>query len=357
MTMHLWPILLFFAALCYLAAASTIGRAVLPRLVSLDQVSRRGWRDGWLPLFLALPLACLTASSAATGAPVWAATAPALLAPSLAALLALGLAALAKGPRGSADSQPGGDDAAPWHLFLWGLVGLLLLLQAASDRLEVWQGQCVLTGAILLFWLGLPEVSRGGLHLIDESHASGLSGPGPVLAGFLALLAAGGAWFGGAGLAGTMDAVRSAAGPSLLLLAGLAGLTLAWPLRQVAARLGPRALVATAAMTAAFACWLGLGLWTLGNLLGRLSPGYGSAREQLGQLHDEFLYNQTIWFPANGVGHAAFAAVVLIAAPLVFLGARSLAGGRTLALAAGGASFLALLGLIGAGIVGLFLAI
>jgi hypothetical protein len=360
-----WPILLLLAACSFLAVVVLIVRSLLPRVAVLDRVSQRGWLEGWLPLFLALPLAGLTAASAAGGAPIAAATAPALLSPSLAALVALSLHLLRR--RGG---QPTGTEGAAaergpaGHVLLWCVTGLILLLLAASDQLHIWQGQCLLTGAIILFWYGLPDVSRGGLRLVDGNHAAGLTGATPLLVGALALLAAVLTWAGGAGLTaglglgpglGGDEAAGSMrlAGGTLMLVAALAAAVLVAPLLAIAGRLGARGLLAAGAVTSALTCWLALGGWTLGSMAAKIAPTSGPWGQQAASLLSQFMYDPRLWYPVNGLGRTAFAAVTLLAAPLLFVALRTEAAGRMLAILAGLLAALAVLGLAFAGAVAL----
>ncbi len=352
MALPLWPILFLAAGACLLGSLLLVTRALLPRIAGLDSVSRRGWCEGWLPLFLALPLACLSAASGAAGAPIAAAAGPALLAPSLAALVALALHARRQRRPNHSPAPVQGEAPAAGHILLWAATGLVMLLLAASDRLHIWQGQCLLTGAILLFWFGLPEVEQRGLRLIDASHASGLSGPIPLVAGLLTLLAAALAWFAGAGLGGS--ALRSGALPGaggvLFIVTAAAGGLFIQPLLAVGRRLGGRAVAATAAVATVMAVWLSLGLWTLGAFVGRLDPTSGPVREQASYLLGQLTYDPSLWFPVNGMGKTAFAAMLLILAPIVFLSQRLDAAGRTIAFVAGGSAGLVLVGLVALGV-------
>ena len=315
-----WMILMVLALLLLHLAAV---RLVLPGLEEANENFRRGRLEAWLPLLLSLPLlgVALAGKPEQHSSTVVLGLFPAVIVPTLAAVLALAFLAPAA-ERNEKKYDPGESAAFSLpgrYLATWSVAGLLLILFAAADRIFAWQGQCLLTAALILFWLGIPDVSRRGVFLADRQQAAGLS----FFALFLAVLAA-----SAAGVFAFLALRSSGSGGSPLHDQDMAGqviiitavqLLLLFPLlNRIGRNFGIAALGRLAAVWAAMAGFLTLGAVSLRAMIIAFELR-GRVLSWPGQLNEELMYNPRIWFPVNGLGALAFPAVFLLMAPLFWI--------------------------------------
>ncbi|MCK4874060.1 MAG: hypothetical protein KAS72_15160, partial [Phycisphaerales bacterium] len=289
------------------------GRRIATALTKLDRDNQRAWIESWLPLVLAMPVVGMAAAATQMGDASLAVRAfPGLGVPTVSGMIALGL--LLCCGRGTSVAEPA---IRPWHAVLWAFVGLMMLLFAAVDRIEIWQGQCLMTASLVLIWHGLPPAARSGLRLADASQTAGLDGR--LLLGVLSLgiLAAGLGYVGCRSIGA--DATTAGGVIQLAVLWLIAALGGAAVVTAVGRRLGIASAGAVVACWAALACWLSLGVWTFRSAVSRIDLAAYGDQGWLSSLAGELTFNARVWLPLNGLGQASFEAVGLVIAPGIWL--------------------------------------
>lgn len=139
--------LLFAVVVIVLAAALILGVVPKLRRAESDSLAHRHWVDLWFPITLAAPLALIAFGGGGAWEPpagVWLVVGPTL------GIAGMGLGLSMLWPRRAAGESIGLDRQ---HGFALTLLGWVLLLAAAANRLNLWHGQILITLALLWAWM------------------------------------------------------------------------------------------------------------------------------------------------------------------------------------------------------------